>query len=562
MNHFAKQLETWFPERVRSKLKSVRLLAASDSYNNRCQKLALLVVPVLYALYCIRFGAAESVRQVFADPDWYYLMNFIQIASFEIPGNIRHPGIPIQIVGGWLMYLQHFFSFTDKPLVEHVLENPNWYLHVGGCFASIFNALSVWLCSLVWLRLSRNLLLTLITQFFILGIPIFYFSAFLNRLMPEGVVPGIVAALATLPLDTRLAQRWYAPVIALALATKLYYLPFALGILLLKTRRVAIFITALTISLTSGLYLLYLDKQQIAYIWKVVTYFGDYNGSDNVTGSADLIINRILTHFYFHLDILVWLLVPILALLTIAWNHKKTAAATLPLVVCLLISTGTFVQYLYKPTHFYYLLPAFTFLPLFLFLLSVRTQMLPERFWSNVTSAAVLLIAVFSLLLLPDKHSRLHTARNLLITNTKKIEALHDRFARDCFVIEYGAVGTIPWALHVGHQITVGEKVTENGYHEKLQQLYPNHYFANLMHVQDFEGHVYNHKRFFRMFAGQLKSAECIWLTFMAPQTTNIHIQQMVNGVKPFVKVNQFRAYLLRPTRNELNRLLTQISRQ
>ena len=93
--------------------------------------LFILALPVasLIAGFILRDHAGPFWLWSNLDPDYWYLLDSLNLINLNWPVHIAHPGTPLQVFGAVLIKLAHPFS-SSAEITERVLSAPETYLHL------------------------------------------------------------------------------------------------------------------------------------------------------------------------------------------------------------------------------------------------------------------------------------------------------------------------------------------------------------------------------------------------------------------------------------------------
>jgi hypothetical protein len=200
------------------------------------------------------YSAARHIHPVYA-----YLFSSLQIAAGEAPQHIDHPGTPVQVLGGaviWLVALVSGAATATQGVVAAVLTDPERYLQfMNGALGAIV-AVALW--TLGW-RMSAALggiAYGLIGQLLLLASPSVMLS--IHQFAAEGMLIALslllgAALLPMLKFGATAAERdggsgsgnavLLGGLLGLGIATKITMLPF--GVLLFVPRRLGHMIAAM-----------------------------------------------------------------------------------------------------------------------------------------------------------------------------------------------------------------------------------------------------------------------------------------------------------------------------
>lgn len=134
------------------------------------------------------------------DPEYAYLFNSLNVATFRLVGHFDHPGTPMQVFGALVLQGSRLFHPTEEGLTQAVLSNPEAYLRLLNIATAILTALAVFIAAIFILRRTKNLWYALILQLipFISGFILY--NAF-ARITQEAMLMIASLALATALVD-------------------------------------------------------------------------------------------------------------------------------------------------------------------------------------------------------------------------------------------------------------------------------------------------------------------------------------------------------------------------
>ncbi|MCW8951575.1 MAG: hypothetical protein OQK53_02610, partial [Rhodospirillales bacterium] len=97
------------------------------------------------------------------DPNWRYLLDSLSLLDFVPPGNVDHPGTPIQWMGALTIKAMHPFAGATET-TDLVLADPDHYLRAILSVFTVFVASAILLAGLVADRVFRSISLALLVQ--------------------------------------------------------------------------------------------------------------------------------------------------------------------------------------------------------------------------------------------------------------------------------------------------------------------------------------------------------------------------------------------------------------
>ncbi len=229
-------------------------------FNPEKRILVLFVLPIVFVILALTLRDWHGPYWLGnnSDPEYAYLMNFLNIIQGKVPGHTDHPGTPLQILGGVIIQItylmQSLLNHVNTNLVNSVLENPEFYLKTVSNVLIFLNALSILIVGGTAFFLSHNL-----TKSLLLQSTIFLWTPLIQsiRVSPEPLLFSLTQLLVSLLLFYLYSDCWQINftgvllglIIGLGIATKITFFPLALVILLLpdvKQKAIAIIATLVT----------------------------------------------------------------------------------------------------------------------------------------------------------------------------------------------------------------------------------------------------------------------------------------------------------------------------
>jgi len=163
------------------------------------RKLALLALPISFLIISaiMRYNAGPFWLWSNLDPDYWYLIDSLNMINGEWPKHIWHPGTTVQWIGALIIKISHPFSSPDD-LKFMVLRNPEHYLSIIGCFFIALNTAALTIVGMIGYMVFRDLSAALLIQM----------GPFLSKLIfkwtlhvsPEPLLVTTVIALATITI--------------------------------------------------------------------------------------------------------------------------------------------------------------------------------------------------------------------------------------------------------------------------------------------------------------------------------------------------------------------------
>jgi hypothetical protein len=226
-----------------------------------------------------------------SDPEYAYLLNFLNIIQLKTPGHTDHPGTPLQIFGGIIIQItylvQSLAHSVTTSVTETVLQNPDFYLVTVNTILLIITTICLLLLGFISFSLDRNIILSLLLQL----AP--FLSTTLDaapRVSPEILLLCLTQLLVILLLFYLYSEVDRLPkfslaigaILGLGIAVKVTFLPLLLVILLLpglRQKGIAILSTIGTFFLAT-LPILSQYPRLFNWLTSIATHTGHYGGGN------------------------------------------------------------------------------------------------------------------------------------------------------------------------------------------------------------------------------------------------------------------------------------------
>lgn len=124
-------------------------------------KVGLFILPMVFLIVGLNFN-----RTWFSgDPEYAYLLNGINIATFHSVGHTDNPGTPAQMYNAVVLRIAHFLKFSEKNDLEtDVILNPDSYVELERKVSIVLNSVMLLLLGFTSLLILRNFWFSLILQ--------------------------------------------------------------------------------------------------------------------------------------------------------------------------------------------------------------------------------------------------------------------------------------------------------------------------------------------------------------------------------------------------------------
>jgi hypothetical protein len=432
---------------------------------------AVFVVPRLLYPAVGPLSAARHIHPVYG-----YLFSSLQVAAGEAPQHIDHPGTPVQILGGTVMWLVALLSGAapdTEALVTAVLAEPERYLQFMSGALGVLVAAALW--TLGW-RLSAalgGLAYGLIGQLLVLASPsvllsIHQFTAegmliVISLLLGATLVPMPASGAATVDGDAGWGTSGallLGGLLGLGIATKITMIPF-LALVLVPRRlgdKIAAMVAAAATLLVATLPIWSRFEEIASWVTSLIAHSGRYGSgskglpplADMAKGAAKIALNEpglMLSGAF------------IVAVLLVSWRRSWEAPTQRLLVCGLLAIAGQCLLALKNPEP-RYVLPsavlACALVPVALHLM-LADRAAAMRWVLPVVALLTIGMAVW-------ETTRLVTQRELERASYAMVMAAAEK--RDCFVVPFFRSDVPPFALFGGRR--------KGAFNVELTRIYPD----------------------------------------------------------------------------------------
>jgi hypothetical protein len=161
--------------------------------------LIVLAIPCinLITIFVLRDHAGPFYLWSNLDPDYWYLLDALNITNLDWPVAVHHPGTPVQALGAFIIKLAHPLS-TSLELTQLVLKNPEHYLTLIHFCLVVINTLALIFAGLCTYLAFGSTIAVLFVQFgpFISKLCI----KWMTHVAPEPVLISVVLVLGGVAL--------------------------------------------------------------------------------------------------------------------------------------------------------------------------------------------------------------------------------------------------------------------------------------------------------------------------------------------------------------------------
>jgi hypothetical protein len=162
--------------------------------------LFLLVIPGIVFSLSLVFSDIKGPYYLAqnSDPEYVYLFNALNIATFEAPRHTDHPGTTLQLLGATVIRGSYYLAGGDS-LVEDVLSRPEHYLRLMNIVLILLYSITLFAVGLKGYRVSRSLTVALLLQ----TSPFLFLTIFdsLTRVHPETLLLSVCNIAIIILLD-------------------------------------------------------------------------------------------------------------------------------------------------------------------------------------------------------------------------------------------------------------------------------------------------------------------------------------------------------------------------
>jgi hypothetical protein len=351
-------------------------------------RIILLFIPAVVLWFCYLYYKQISDFFVFGhDPVYPYLLNATNLASGHSElGLFEHPGTPVSVFGGLLIFIRHLFS-GGLPIYQQVIQNPESYLHML-CLAFIITlGLVTFFTGLYVYRKTGNLAVALFFQLAPLLGPYMLQHAILFK--PESLLVSVITffsaylyvqVIGTDGTPGRLTDRSIllsAVLLGLLIATKIICAPLVIIIYLLLRNFRQVLLFTLSLGLSFLLFILPLiPKYRDLWIWftNLLNHDGHYGtGKEQIINKAEFLssLGKIFNGDLFFTATYLLLTCAFLVALVRFIIKKSIDRILVRFITGLWVSFTLLILMVAKHFSFHYLISGMTFFPLYI-LISFR----------------------------------------------------------------------------------------------------------------------------------------------------------------------------------------------
>lgn len=468
---------------------------ADSILNNRFLRvpayLLLLIIPVI--LFITSLDTIRSRNKAWYaggyDPEYAYLFNALNMATFRLAGHIDHPGTTMQVAGGMVLRVSWLLDPRGEDLKTAVLSDPEHYIRQLNIATAVTGSLALLLLGLLLAHTTGFLWAGIILELtpFISGFVLF--NGF-TRVTQEVMQMSAAFAMSALALHWYFKRPdsvrpnytlWFAVISGFGLASKIIFIPLLVipFILLEGWKKKAAFIgLSVLFFVLFTLPVIRMYPAMFKWVYNLFIHSGQYgSGNAEVIDKAKYVgelINLIKVNPYLSgITLLTALLLLGMAFYRVFWKKYSDSAAA-RLLFATLVAQGAGYLLIAKQPKAAYLLPYESIAAINVILivyLFIRT--LPERKYIRTVAAAILTVV----LVYSGIRSGLNRKEQLYGTefNWEFEEAWGAAVGSNQ---KHAVVFTNPGASPVAG-LFFGNAYSHNRYVADLQKIYPDYYILD-----------------------------------------------------------------------------------
>ena len=440
-----------------------------------------------------------------SDPEYAYLLNFLNITQLKTPGHTDHPGTPLQVLGGIIIQITYFIqSLTHSVrsnIVEEVLKNPEFYLLTVNTVLLILTTASLFLLGLTAFFLCQNLALSLLLQ-----LAPFLWTPLIQsiRVSPEPLLFCLTQLFVILLLFYLYSDIDRSPRLALAIgiifglgvATKVTFLPLGLFIFLLPgwRQKGLAFLTAIITFFLATLPIVSQYRRVFEWLTSIATHTKRYG-----QGNSGLVDLSSLPSTFFDLfgqDRLFFYLIALSALnffiitFWFLWYRLKKSDLQNPpnlltikksyrLFVCILLIILVQLLLTLKHPAIHYLLPSMGLCSLLILVQInlVEKNLTPVLKQMIVKNIGFFVLGMYLIAIITNTYGQILLTKQQGASYFSEIETIHNLIQNkynNCAHITYYRSSDRNYALKFGDEFAT------NQYAQILGSMYTNSVFYNI----------------------------------------------------------------------------------
>jgi hypothetical protein len=415
---------------------------------------------------------------MFADPDYNYLLNALNIAEFKGPAYTDHPGTTIQLFGAIVLRVAQIFHnlFHNREHIRVlVISNPEFYLHLLQAIIAVMTALTLFGSALILFHSTKNYWASVIYQLTpLLFVP--FFMQYSDRFSPEPflMIAGLwlgclllFQVFSTTPLSENRYSLFAGLIVAFGIVSKITFIPLGLIPLGLMRSKKGILRYGFTVI---GAFLIFTlpiggrYPQFLKWVLELSTHQAVYR---SIQGWGDFLNFIKQNQTYFTLFFSTW----VLAIGCFLRARSEKANRLL-----LAVAVGITFQLLmvFKHIEAHYLIAAMPLTGVFTFLMCIKVKKLKSGFVKGLGIGFI-----FSLVIVPLRMDILYFKYfyenpSTILAEFDKVSELVKKEYSHCAVVTYDSYSP-EYALLLGNG-NAGAR-----HNNPLSDIYPNRYYYNAL---------------------------------------------------------------------------------
>jgi hypothetical protein len=448
--------------------------------------LFLLVIPGIVFSLSLVFADIKGPYYLGqnSDPEYVYLFNALNIATFEAPRHTDHPGTTLQLLGATVIRASYYFAGGES-LVEDVLSRPEHYLRRMNIVLILLYSMTLFAVGLQGYRMSGRLIVALMLQTSPFLFPTIFDS--LTRVHPEALLISVCNIVIISLVDHVYPDSgkesvnkalWLGLAAGIGIVTKITFAPvFLLCIFFLSTWRSRLLF--LFLATLSGFILLLPAvgslKRIGLWIVALLTHKGYYGAGES--GFVDLSLAAGFLKECVQDEPIFFVVFLLLTIITIysTISKNKTHSHTKNQFIGFFLFNWTMILIVAKHPRIHYLIPLLGLIILNIVIVINRWQVLNTIEIRKTARAGAIVVVLFLSCL--QVGSFLKMAKEKRELASLQLAAAH--FAdllkeKNLYIISSYRSSNLMFALYLGNGFS------GNLYGNKLSEMYPNSIFYSV----------------------------------------------------------------------------------
>lgn len=448
------------------------------------RKIFLLIIPIAFLIIGLNFHRTKFSN----DPEYAYLLNGLNTATFRAVGSTENPGTTVQIYCALALRISHLLE-TDHSddLVTAVLKNPDYYINLERSGLIVINALIVLLLGIVVFKYTKRLWFSLLLQI----APLLSSTTLEHvwtKVSPESLLLIAVNIFIILIVrfyydqdqENKRYPWFFAAICGFGIATKLTFLPLIVipaFILPLKKQKKTFVFALIPMFILFSINAITQYPHMAKWFFGLSVHTGVYGaGKIGIIDPAQF-VNDFVLIFITNISLSVSLLIGLVSILFLMfkkplkqWLKEHPSSVFLFSVITAQLIGIFMVAKHYHSNH--YLIPVISLAGINLvFVLLTLESMIRDKYlkiFRNIQALLVLLIVCLSLMNIPYLKA---ADKGYKITN-KEYDLLQENL--DTNYKGYIRTYYYPTSINPYSAFTWGNVYSRNVHVKKLEELYPD----------------------------------------------------------------------------------------